>query len=170
MAFAVSLAGVAAGCGKSGLDDIDEGQSFEMSSLRMNVLYDRFLNPAQTEDAGYVSGAPAAPEGKEYFGVFLLITNDGDHEVPLPSASDFSIEDTTKAKYVPADVDNDFTFPYGQTVAEDHQVPDPDSIAAAGPTQGSLVLFLLDQGVTENRPLTLHIRYLGEQADIKLDL
>ena len=31
----------------------------------------------------------------------------------------------------------------------------PDTAAANGPTQGALVLWLVDQGITENRPLIL---------------
>lgn len=171
-ALAVGIVGLVAGCGNSSTDfsDISEGQSFEMGPLRMNVLYDRFLNPAEVEDSGYLQDAPAPAAGQAYFGVFVLMRNDGDEDVPLPLQTGFTITDTTEVRYQPVDTQNDFTFPFGQTLSPDLEVPDPDSIAAAGPVQGSLILFLLDEGVNENRPLILSIRYLGQEADVKLDL
>lgn len=184
-AVAVGIVGLATGCNETKLGDLDEGQTFEMGSLRINVLYDRFLNPSDVEDSGYLQDARLPrdgkeylgkqdallpPGGKEYYGVFVLISNQGDHDVPLPLRTGFTITDSTHARYQPVDTRNGFTFPFGQTLGPDEEVPNPDSIAAAGPTQGSLILFLLDQGVNENRPLTLFIRYLGEEADVTLDL
>lgn len=171
-ALAVGFVGLGAGCSKPSTDlsDITEGQSFEMGSLRINVLYDRFLNPADVEDSGYVQSAPTPPADSEYYGVFVLMRNEGDHDVPLPLQTGFTITDTTGARYQPVDTQNDFTFPFAQMLSPDDEVPTPSSIASTGPVQGSLVLFLLDEGVNENRPLILSIRYLGEEADVTLDL
>jgi hypothetical protein len=169
-ALAVSLAGVTAGCGATSLADVNEGQLFEMHDVRMNVLYDRFLNPGDIEDAAYLAGQGPPPEGKSYFAVFLRLENQGSEDLPLPSQSGFEISDTTGAKYQPLASGSPFAMPFGQSLAPDDVVPVPDSIAAAGPTHGSMVLFLLDQGVTENRPLELQISYLGERAQVKLDL
>ena len=36
--------------------------------------------------------------------------------------------------------------------------------------KAALVLFLMDQGVTENRPLKLEIDYAGETGEITLDI
>ena len=52
----------------------------------------------------------------------------------------------------------------------DETIPTPDSVAADGPTQGSMLLFLLSSDVSENRPLDLEIDSQGETAKIKLDL
>jgi hypothetical protein len=49
-------------------------------------------------------------------------------------------------------------------------IPAPGTPAANGPTQSALVLFLMDQGVTENRPLKLEIDYAGETGEITLDI
>jgi hypothetical protein len=171
---AVLAAGIiaVAGCGKTPLNDIVEGQSFEMGDLRYNVLYDRFLNPQDIEDADYVSGQP--PAGKKYFAVFVLVENNGGDDLTLPQRPDFRITDTTitdtAAGYEPVESNSKFSFPYGATIGKDEKVPAPDSVAASGPTQGAMVLFLLDDGVTENRPLQLHISNQGEEAQIKLDL
>lgn len=158
----------AVGCGKTPLDDIDEGQSFEMGDLRYNVLYDRFLNPQQVEDGDYVAEQP--PAGQKYFAVFVLVENLGSEDLTLPERSDFKITDTTGASYEPVQSNSLFSFPYGGTIGADGTVPDPESVAASGPTQGAMVLFLLDGGVNENRPLELHISDQGEEAKIKLDL
>jgi hypothetical protein len=171
-ALAVGFVGLGAGCSKpkTDLSSITEGQSFDMGSLRMNVLYDRFLNPADVEDSGYLQGAPPPPINTAYYGVFLLMQNEGDHDVPLPLQTGFTITDTTAARYQPVDTQNNFTFPFGQPLSPDDKVPTPSSIAASGPVEGSLILFLLNEGVSENRPLILSIRYVGEEADVTLDL
>ena len=47
----------------------------------------------------------------------------------------------------------------------------PDSAAASGPIQGSLILFKLDVDSLQNRPLKLEIEQAGsETAEIDLDL
>jgi hypothetical protein len=170
-ALALSLAGFASACGGTDLGDIDEGESFKMGDLRYNVLYDRFLNPQQIEDGDYVKGLPTPPEGKAYYGVFVLVKNEGGDTVTLPDASDFKMSDTLDDVFTPVDNSTtDFGFPFGQPLPKDSEVPDPDSIAAAGPTQGSVVLYLVDQNVTESRPLELEIDSEGETATIKLDV
>jgi hypothetical protein len=181
--LAVGLVAATAGCGgSSSLSDIDEGQSFELGGLRWNVLYDRFLNPHQVEDAAYLTGQPEAGPDQIYFGEFVLVKNEGSDAKPLPERNDFRITDTTitavEKGYEPVESNSLFTFPFGGTIAGDSTVPDPDSVAAAGPTQGVMLLFLLNRGVTENRPLELHIcadassadKCQGEEATIKLDL
>ena len=47
----------------------------------------------------------------------------------------------------------------------------PNSIAADGPTQGSLILFLIEEASTENRPLELEIPLpSGEVGVVELDI
>ncbi|MDX6615443.1 MAG: hypothetical protein QOD60_534, partial [Solirubrobacterales bacterium] len=82
--LAVGLVAAAAGCGSSSLASIDEGQSFDLGGLRWNVLYDRYLNPAQVEDAAYLTGQPEAGPNQVYFGEFVLVKNDGSDPKPLP--------------------------------------------------------------------------------------
>jgi hypothetical protein len=181
--LAVGLVAAAAGCGGSSpLSSIDEGEGFDLGGLRWNVLYDRFLNPAQVEDAAYLTGQPTAGPDQVYFGEFVLVKNDGSDPKPLPDRNDFRITDTTITDvtrgYEPVESSSLFSFPFGGTIAGDSTVPDPDSVAAQGPTQGVMLLFLLNRGVTENRPLELHIcsdnstsdTCQGEEATIKLDL
>jgi hypothetical protein len=170
-ALATGLIGLA-GCkiNETDLGDIDEGQSFELGELRWNALYDRFINPQQVEDRDYVGQLGPAPASKAYFGVFVVVKNLSGDDQPLPDSDGFKITDTTGAEFSPVTTQGPYEFPYGGTVSGDGTVPDPDSVAANGPVQGSLVLFELDQDVTESRPLEFHITSGGEEAVVKLDL
>lgn len=160
----------ATGCGKTPLSELKEGQNFELGGLRYNVLITRFLNPAQVEDAGYVTGQPPAPPGKRYLATFLLVNNIGHQILGLPGRTDLKITDTTGASYQPLQSKSLYSFPYGASIGTGEQVPAPDSVAANGPTQGAMELFLVNEGVTENRPLKLHVANQGKQATVELDL
>ena len=53
----------------------------------------------------------------------------------------------------------------------DQVYPPPDTAAASGPIQGSLILFKLTNDSLQNRPLKLEIEQEGfESAEIDLDL
>ncbi len=172
MAAAVLACGLVAagGCGETDLDELVEGETFEMGELRYNVLFTRTLNSNGVEDQGYLRGQPPAPPNKEYLGVFLLIENQSEDTLDLPVESDFEITDTTGTKYEPIETESEFAFPFGGAVPPEGQVPDRDSVAAAGPTQGSLILYLVDEAVTENRPLELDIHSQDEEAVVELDI
>ncbi|MGZ5308152.1 MAG: hypothetical protein ACXWEL_04150 [Solirubrobacterales bacterium] len=170
-ALAVGLLGLA-GCkiNETKLDDIEEGQTFKLGELRFNALFDRFLNGQQVEDRDYLGDAPPVPEGKTYFGVFLLVKNPGEEDEVLPARESFKITDTTGAEFTPLPTQSLYEFPYGETIPAHAEVPDPDSVPANGPIQGALVMFEIDQAATENRPLEFHIDYGGEEAVVRLDL
>jgi hypothetical protein len=170
-ALATGLIGLT-GCkiNKDDLSDLEEGESFELGELRWNVLYDRFLNIKQVEDADYAGSLGPPPAGTDYFGVFVLIDNKTEDPQPLPEMSSFKITDSTGAEYAPIASEGKFEFPYGGTIEPHAEVPDPDSTAANGPVQGLLLLFDLNQDVTESRPLQFHIRGSGDEAVVKLDL
>src|ERR687892_464237 len=58
----------------------------------------------------------------------------------------------------------------GAAVAPDSEVPAPDSAAASGPVKGAMALFLVDEGISENRPLELEILAEGEEGRVELDI
>ena len=64
----------------------------------------------------------------------------------------------------------DFAAPLGSVLASGADIPAPGTAAANGPTQGALVLFLVDESLNENRPPKLEIEFQGETGDITLDL
>ena len=160
-----------AGCGNDPGKEADEGVPIELGSLTFNVQETRFLNPSQADDKEYLEGQQVPPpKGKEYLGVFLTIHNSGDDPVRVPTNAEMSVVDTTGAAYQSIPSHTDFAAPLGSTLAPGADIPAPGTAAANGPTQGALILFLIDQGVSENRPLQLEIEFEGETGEITLDI
>jgi hypothetical protein len=171
LALALALVGVA-GCGNDlGTKAGDEGIPIKLGDLKINVQETRFLNPAQPDDSEYLAGQKLpTPANKAYLGVFLTMVNEGDNAVRLPTNAEMSIVDTTGAAYPSVPSSTDFAAPLGTELAAGADIPEPGTAAANGPTQGALVIFLVDQAVNENRPLKLEINYQGETGEITLDI
>jgi hypothetical protein len=172
LVFALSLAmlGVA-GCGNDLGKEADEGVPIKLGDLEFNVQETRFLNPEQPDDKEYLAGQPVPPPASQaYLGVFLTIHNAGDDAVRLPTDAEISIVDTTGADYEAIPTHTAFAAPLGTELESGGDIPAPDTAAANGPTQGAIVLFLVDQSVNENRPLELEIDYEGESGVITLDI
>jgi hypothetical protein len=167
---ALAVLGVA-GCGNDLGKEADEGVPIKLGDLEFNVQETRFLNPAQSDDKEYLEGQQLpTPAGKSYLGVFLTIKNTGDNPVRAPTDAEMSVVDTTGVAYQAIPSHTDFAAPLGSTLASGADIPAPGTAAANGPTQGSLVLFLVDEGVSENRPLKLEIDTQGETGEITLDI
>ena len=170
LAVALALLGVA-GCGEDLSKEAEEGVPIKLGDLEFNVQETRFLNPSQPDDSEYLSGQTLQPPpGESYLGVFLTIHNAGDDTVKLPTYAETSIVDTTGAAYEAIPSSTDFAAPLGTELGGGEDVPAPDTAAANGPTQGAIVLFLVDTGINENRPLELEIEYEGETGAITLDI
>jgi hypothetical protein len=172
LAFVLALAvlGVA-GCGYSPSNEGEEGEPIQLGNLEINVQLTRFLNPADHEDKNYLVGQTVPPPaGQVYLGVFMTIKNHGDTATKLPAPGQMTVTDTTGAGYQALPSTTPFAVPLGTTLAGHGQIPVPDSPADSGPTQGAIVLFLMDQGVSENRPLKLEIEHGGDTGDITLDI
>ncbi len=169
-ALALALVGVA-GCGNDLGKEADEGVPIQLGNLKINVQETRLLNPAQPDDSVYLAGQKLpAPAGKSYLGVFLTIHNQGDNAVRLPTNAQMTVVDTTGTAYQSIPSSSDFAAPLGSELGGGADVPAPDTAAANGPTQGALVLFLVSQDISENRPPKLEIDFEGETGDITLDL
>ncbi|HKH23734.1 MAG TPA: hypothetical protein VKA88_08925 [Solirubrobacterales bacterium] len=170
LALVLALLGVA-GCGNDLSKEADEGVPIKVGDLEINVSETRFLNPSQPDDSEYLSGQKLPPPaGQAYLGVFLTVHNAGDDAVTLPTQEETSIVDTTGAAYQAIPSHTAFAAPLGTELGSGQDIPKPDTAAANGPTQGAIVLFLVDQAVNENRPLELEIEYEGETGDITLDI
>lgn len=169
LALAVLALGVTA-CGySSDSKDVVEGETVSLGDLDFNVIFSRYLNPNDTEDSAYLVGQPPAPEGSTYFGVFLLVHNETEGTLPLPSTVHISDADHEEYELIPSE--SLYAFPFGTELEEHEQIPVLDSTPQQGPIQGSLALFLLNEAAEENRPLTLHIPGAdGEEAQVTLDL
>jgi hypothetical protein len=128
--------------------------------LTYEVQLSRQLNPFDTEDASYLQGLTAAQRlltpAQEWFGVFVQVYNTtSTQEIP---ASNITIRDTQGNVYAPlaAGPANQFVY-RAEAVPAKGKLPVPDSIAAAGPTQGALLLYKIRIASLDNRPLKLTI-------------
>ncbi len=168
--LALVVLGVA-GCGNDLSKEADEGIPIQLGDLKFTVQETRFLNPDQSDDKEYLAGQQLpTPPGKLYLGVFLTIHNSGGNAVRVPTNADMSVVDTTGAAYQSIPSHTDFAAPLGSLLAPGADIPAPGTAAANGPTQGALVLFLVNQDLNENRPPKLEIDSQGETGEITLDI
>ncbi len=166
--FALALPLAACGDDEPELDVI-EGEPIESDELAFNVVISRFLNPDDTEDEGYLEDQPDPPPGEQYFGVFMQVENHGEEDAVIPEA--MTITDTLDNEFEPLESESPFALPLGAPIGAGEEFPIANSIAADGPTQGSLIVYLIAESSTENRPLELEIPLpSGETGIVELDI
>jgi hypothetical protein len=172
VALAVVLAAlVAAGCGYSAGATGNEGEPIQLSDIQFNVQLTRFLNPSDSEDKNYLTDQrPLQSADLAFLAVFMTMKNRSPHPVNLPAPSQMTVVDTTGARYPAIPSHTPFSVPLGAPLPGHGEIPVPDSAAASGPAQGSVVLFLVPQGISENRPLELEIQSQGVTGTITLDI
>lgn len=157
-------------CGEEETTHVVEGEPIELGDLEINVQLTRFLNPSDPEDSQYLERQAPPPGDENYLAVFMTVENTGDQTVPIPAAEDFEVADTTGASFEAVQSNSVFALPFGEELGAGKLVPGPDTAAAAGPIQGSFVLFLVSLRAAENRPLELDITADGEKGTVELDL
>jgi len=168
LAFAALAVAISA-CGySSDSKEVVEGEPVELGELSYNAIFSRFLNPDDNEDSAYLVGQPPAPEGSAYFGVFFEVQNES--EEPQTLADSFTIEDADHETFDAIPSESLYALEFGGEVESQEQVPVLDSTPQQGPIEGALVLFLLPQSASENRPLTLSIPGPEGPAEVTLDL
>ncbi len=169
--LALALVGVAGCGGEEESHETEEGVPIELGELEFNVQLTRFLNPSDAQDSEYLAGQQVPPPaGQSYLSVSMTVENKSDEAVRLPTPAQMSVVDTTGAAFEALPSDTDFAVPLGSIVPADGEVPEPGSAAESGPTQGAIVLFLVDRSVPENRPLELEIEHEGETFTVTLDI
>ena len=158
-----------AGCGEEEDElDVIEGEPVELGGIEYNVVISRFLNPEDTEDVEYLVGEPPPGPEQLYLGVFIQISNEG--EDPVEVSDDFTVVDTRGTEFEPVPSDSPYAFEV-TTLEPGDELPVPDSTGATGPIEGTMVLFLIDEASTENRPLELEILGpSGETGRVELDI
>jgi hypothetical protein len=161
--------GVAA-CGSSSDEhEVEEGEIVKIGGLKYSVIFSRFLNPNDNEDAAYLKGLQPAQNEKNYFGVFLQVKNPT-HET-LTLVKELTITDSDGQKFKSVPTESEFEFQFGAPITENEWQPELDTTASSGPIQGSVVIFELPEEVSANRPLLLHIPGPPEESGIvRLDL
>jgi hypothetical protein len=176
LALAVIAVLALAGCGSGNASYVQEaeteGQYVDVGGLTYQVQISRYLNPGSLEDAQYLIGAPTDINTAKqiWFGVWMRVKNYSDQTVT--STNNFTITDTLGNKFTPVQQAPTNVFAYRPLPLGPANVyPPPESAAANGPIQGSLILFKLEEASISNRPLTLHVEAAGaESATIVLDL
>jgi hypothetical protein len=111
---------------------------------------------------------PEAEPGTSYLGVFLTIENETSE--PQPSAHRYTVHDTLDTEYEPVESESPYALDVAAEVPGEGELPLPDTTAATGPNQGSLLIFHVDDTVSENRPLTLGVEASGDNGEVVLDI
>jgi hypothetical protein len=167
----LALSAALAACGTSITNDLDvtEGQPVQLGDLQYNVLFSRFLNPYDIEDRQYLVGQAIPAADQLYLGVFVQVLNKSkDRATVVPSG--WTVVDTEHTRYQPLPSQSPDALALGKPIGPEDQAPALDSPAQSGPIEGSLVLFLITEGATQNRPLELLIPGPGGPAKVTLDI
>jgi hypothetical protein len=128
--------------------------------LIYEVQLSRELNPSDPEDSSYLTGlSPQQSKlkpGEEWFGVFLQVYNQT--SAAHPAASELTISDTQGNEYYPIipSQSNQFAYRAGLIPAKE-QLPQPNTVASSGPTQGALILYKIKVVSLDNRPIEIKI-------------
>ncbi|MDQ6744933.1 MAG: hypothetical protein M3Z27_02785 [Actinomycetota bacterium] len=171
------VAGALSACGHKEANPTtgdNEGPYVRAGNISYQVQLSRQLNPFSSEDRGYLTGVDSASvkPSQMWFVVFLLAKNETHSN--LTTSGSFDIVDTDGNRYYPVRL-NASLNPYAWTPQSLRPLgtePAADTTAAFGPTQGSELLFKLDNTVYSNRPATFEIHAAGQAApsSVSLDL
>lgn len=166
---ALALAATVAACGGEEEEtEVVEGEPLTVGGLEYNIGLTRFLNPDDLEDAEYLLGQPEPEAANSFLGVFLVIENET--EDPLPSADQYVVRDTLDTEYELLESESPYALDIGAEVPAEGELPLPNTTAEAGLTQGSLLIFEVDNSVGENRPLKLEIESPDGAGEVILDI
>jgi len=131
-----------------------------LGPLIYQVQQSRQLNPTDREDSGYLQGVPFTEgrllPGQEWFGVFMQVYNNTDkvHK----AAENITITDTEGKVYRPLAILPTNHYIYrAVNVPSKGLLPNADTTASFGPTQGAMLLFKLNVVSLDNRPLEIKI-------------
>jgi hypothetical protein len=170
--FALFLGLVAIGvsaCGSGDPHEVEEGEVVKVNGLKYTVVFSRYLNEHDNEDAAYLLGQEPPKDESNYFGVFLLVQNTTHETKGL--ATELTVTDSVGNVYDALPSESEYAFPFGSRLTEQEQMPPLDSPAQSGPIDGAVAIFELPEEVSANRPLLLHIPGPGKESGVvKLDL
>jgi hypothetical protein len=156
-------------CGyESSSTNVVEGEPVALGEVQYNVIFSRYLNRNDTEDSAYLIGQPPPPPGTAYFGVFFQVQNESKEPQPLPQT--LTIRDAEHETFDALPSRSLYALHLGAEIDAKDGLPAQDSTPQQGPIEGSLVIFLLPDSASENRPLVLEIPGAEESAKVTLDL
>jgi hypothetical protein len=144
--------------------------------LVYEVQISRELNPANSEDQAYLQGLTPAERqlepGQEWFAVFMQVWNHT--EMTHPAATGIQIFDTEGNVYSPIVPGPTNEFAYrGGYLRPEGMIPEADTTAAAGHTQGAVLLYKIKVLSLDNRPIKVKISNpldFAETATAELDV
>jgi hypothetical protein len=144
--------------------------------LVYEVQLSRELNPANSEDAGYLQGLTSEQRklepGQEWFAVFMQVYNNTNQ--PHPATTSLTVTDTQENSYVPIVPGEINQFAYrGGTVEPKNQIPLAGTVADDDPAEGLVLLYKIQIVSLDNRPLELKIvspENPSESASAELDV
>jgi hypothetical protein len=177
VALTIGLVALLAGMPLSGCGEAEgeealqavEGQPLHLGELIYNVAITRFLNADEVSDVEYLAGQPPEPPGESYLGVFIIITNENEDEA-VESAGAYRMTDASGRIFEPLESESLYALEIGAAVEADGMIPVPDTTAAEGPVQGSLLIFLVPDDVSGERPLELEIESDAGTGVVELDI
>jgi hypothetical protein len=176
----VLLAALLAGCNKQDAyksakvtSPSSEGTLLAVGPLTYQVQLSRALNPALVQDHDWIHdlapGTTPPSRDQEWFGIWLQVQNQTSRA--HHSATSLAITDTAGNVFRPVAITENNLLAYHPKIVPAHSLlPLQNSIAFRSDTQGELVLFKLDYGAYQNRPLNLHIGRGPAAASVQLDL
>jgi hypothetical protein len=132
----------------------------DVGPLTYQVQLSRQLNPYDVEDASYLQGLTPAQRrlepGEEWFGVFMQVYNNT--SLAHLASNELTISDTQDNVYTPTvpAVTNQFAY-RGGIVPAKGRLPELNTVAANGPTQGVVLLYKIQIVSLDNRPLKIKI-------------
>ena len=134
----------------------------DVGPLRYQIQLSRQLNPYDIGDSAYLQDLPPAEQklevGQEWFGVFIQVYNHSAHARPAASPPTVTIFDTQDNLYVPVALGPGNQFAYrGGLVPGDGRLPELDTVASNGGTQGALLLYKVYTVSLDNRPLKVRV-------------
>jgi hypothetical protein len=140
-----------------------QGPQVTIGDLTYNVQSVRLLNPNRPADAPYMVNLPSQPKGRAYMGVFLKIYNHS-REHDVVSAPGYLLEPVPAPGLVVMNLPSEspYWLDQGGTVPAGGVLPVPGTPAAAGPTAGGMLLYLITSQMTANQPFRL-IVHTGTQ-------
>jgi hypothetical protein len=168
IALIAALALASCGGEQPGGTEGAEGEPIVLDDVSYNVGITRPLNPDDPEDVEYLVGQPQARPGTYYLGVFIEIINESD--ATKTTAHTYTVSDTLDNEYHPEPSDSPYALDIGRELDPEGQLPVPDTTAQTGPNQGSLLIFKVDDTVSDNRPLRLEIESGSETGEVTLDI
>jgi hypothetical protein len=156
-------------CGSGNPREVGEGEVVKVGGLEYTVVFSRYLNANDAEDAAYLKGQEPIENEHNYFGVFLQVFNPNHSSFTV--AHNLTITDAEGHRFKALESESEYAFPFSGILEGNEPIPTNDSSAQSGPILGAVAIFDLPEEVSSERPLLLHIPGApGDAGTVKLDL